>query len=79
MTGETKGIDEQADNMRSSAIQHKREILTSIIKTVMLAGRQNLSLRGHCEDLQHYVLNYPRNFQALLNFRVDSGDVKLRF
>ena len=76
MTGETKGIDEQADNMRSSRIQHNREILTSIIKTVMLAGRQNLSLRGHCDDSQHYVSTNPGNFQALLNFRVDSGDVK---
>ncbi len=78
MTGETKGTDEQADNMRSARIQYNRDILSSIIKTVILAGRQNLSLRGHRDDSQHYVSSNPGNFQAFLNFRVDSGDTKLK-
>ena len=33
MTGENKGIGEQADNMRSERIQHNRDILSSITKT----------------------------------------------
>ena len=78
MLGETKGIDEQADNLRSARIQHNRGILTSITKTVVLAGRQNLSLRGHRNDSTHYSSPNPGNFQALLNFRVDSGDSKLK-
>ena len=77
MMGETKGIDEQADEMRSSRIQHNREILSSIMTTVILTGRQNISLRGHRDDSQHYSSSNPKNFQALLNFRVDSGDTKL--
>ena len=77
MMGETKGIDEQADEMRSSRIQRNREILSSITKTVILTGRQNISLRGHRDDSQHYSSSNPGNFQALLNFRVDSGDTKL--
>ena len=28
-------------------------------------------------DSQHYSFSNPGNFQALLNFRVDSGDTKL--
>ena len=47
MTGATKGIDEQADDMRSVHIQYNRDVLCSITKTVILTGRQNLSLRGH--------------------------------
>ena len=43
-----------------------------------MAGRQNLLLRGHRDDSQHYSSKNPGNFQALLNFRVDSGDTKLQ-
>ena len=78
MTGETKGIDEQADNMRSARVQYNRDILSSITKTVILAGKQNLPLRGHRDDSQHYASPNPGNFQAFLDFRVDSGDTKLK-
>ena len=78
MMGETKGIDEQADKLRSSRIQQNREILGSITKTVILTGRQNMALRGHRDDSQHYSSSNPGNFQALLNFRVDAGDTKLQ-
>ena len=78
MTGETKGIDEQADNLRSERIKYNRSILNAIIKTVILAGRQNFALRGHRDDSQHYSSPNPGNFQALLNYRVDGGDTNLR-
>ena len=74
MTGENKGIDEQADNMRSERIQHNRDILSSITKTVILSGKQNFALRVHRDDSKHYTSANPGNFQALLDFRVDSGD-----
>ena len=54
ISGETKGIDEQADNLRSARIEHNRDISTSINKTDVLTGRQNLSLRGHRHDSTHY-------------------------
>ena len=69
MTGENINIDEQADNMRSERIQHNRDILSSITKTVILAGKQNFALRGHRDDSQHYTSANPGNFQALLDFR----------
>ena len=77
MTGETKGIDEQVDTLRSARIQYNRDILSSITKTVILAGKQNCSLRGHRDDSLHYSSTNPGNFQAFLNFRVDAGDTKL--
>ena len=46
------------------------------MKCVVLCGKQNLPLRGHRDDSQHIEDNNINsgNFQALINFRVDSGD-----
>ena len=56
MMGETKGIDEQADKLRSALIKENREIRGSITKTVILTGRQNMALPGHCDNSQHFSL-----------------------
>ena len=77
MLGNVKGIDEQADNLRSERIQYNRAIVSSIVETVILAGRQNIALRGHRDDSQHYLSPNPGNFQALLNYRIQGGDTKL--
>ena len=74
MMGATKGIDEQTDTLRSTHIQYNRSILSTITKTVILAGRQNVALRGHRDDSRHYTSTNPGNFQAFLNYRVDGGD-----
>ncbi|XP_028394480.1 52 kDa repressor of the inhibitor of the protein kinase-like [Dendronephthya gigantea] len=74
MSGETKGIDEEADNLRSERIAYNRKILCAIVETVVLAGRQNIALRGHRDDSQHYSSTNPGNFQAFLNYRVSGGD-----
>ena len=66
--GESKGIDEQADKLRNKHIEYNRSILSSITKTVVLAGRQNCALRGHQDDSQHYSSPNPGNFQAFLDF-----------
>ena len=50
------------------------------MKTVVLFGRQNIAFRGHREDAKHIAdksIN-SGNFQALLEFRVDSGVEVLR-
>ena len=62
MTGNTKGIDEQVDSIRSTRIQYNRCILKTIVDTVILAFRQNVSLRGHRNDSQHYLSSNPGNF-----------------
>ena len=51
-------------------------MLSSIIKTIVLCGKQNIAIRGHRDDSQHLLdpKNNPGNFQMLLEFRVDSGD-----
>ncbi|XP_028404101.1 zinc finger MYM-type protein 1-like [Dendronephthya gigantea] len=72
------GIDEQTDRMRSACIQQNRSILTSITKTILLAGKQNIALRGHRDDSKYYLSTNPGNFQSLLDFRVDAGDETLQ-
>ena len=78
MMGATKGIDEQTDTLRSARIQYNRSILSTITKTVILAGRQNVALRGHRDDSRHYTSTNPGNFQAFLNYRIDGGDTELK-
>ena len=78
MTGNTKGIDEKVDSIRSARIQYNRCILKTIVDTVILAGRQNVPLRGHRDDSQHYSSSNPGNFQAFLNYRAAGGDTKIQ-
>ena len=55
------------------------KILESNVKTVWLCGRQNFALRGHRDDSRHIEDSTSNvgNFQALLDFRVDGGDMIL--
>ena len=54
----------------------------SIVATVVLCGRQNLSLRGHRDSLievegdESSALNHG-NFWALIKFRIEAGDTIL--
>lgn len=70
-------VDQQLSSIRAKRIAHNREKLKSIAETVILCGRQGISLRGHRDDRRHLeespYANHG-NFMALLNFRVQSGD-----
>ena len=71
-------IDNIIDAKRKDTIMKKK--LLPIIKIVVLCGRQNIALRGHRDNSAHKseVGKNPGNFQALLDFRMDSGDDVLR-
>ena len=47
MEGQRRGIDIEISVQIKSQVAKNRDILKSIAKTVLLAGRQNLALRGH--------------------------------
>ena len=72
MSGKIKGIDEQADHLRSERIAYNRNILRAIVETVILAGRQNLALRGHRDDSQHYILFSSNSDDVHASFCSDS-------
>ena len=50
--------------------------MKSIVKTVIFCGQNNIPLTGKRDDNPDDS-NLQGNFQALLEFRIDSGDVKL--
>ena len=76
---EQPSIQQHVNKVRADQISSNRKILESIIKTIILCGRQNLPLRGHHDNLtdiesDHDGVENCGNFWALLNFRVEAGD-----
>ena len=51
--------------------------MKSIVKTVIFCGQNNIPLRGKRDDNPDDS-NLQGNFQALLEYRIESGDVKLK-
>ena len=79
MNNERQPIDHQLVSALAQQVQTNRELLKSIIKTVIFCGKQSIALRGHRDDLQH--LQQPGNhgnFHALLSFRTEAGDKTLQ-
>lgn len=77
MTRESVPIDQQINNLLQQQIKRNREILKSLFKTIIFCGKNNIALRGpRDDDPQNTSLS--GNFQALLEFRIDSGDQTLQ-
>lgn len=70
-------IDQQLNNIVQQQIARNREILKSLFKTIIFCGKNNIPLRGRRDDDPTNVA-LTGNFQALLEFRVDSGDQTLQ-
>ena len=58
----------QLNSFASEKIRENREKLNLIVETIILCGRQNITLRGHCDDASYYddAKIYPGNLQELL-------------
>ena len=69
-----KPINQIHDKILDRTIAKNRDKLAPIVKTVLLCARHNIPLRGHRDDSDNYETDNCGNFQALLDFRVDSGD-----
>lgn len=81
MKGQQKNIGIQLHSQRNAEIDKNRQKLHSVIKTVILCGRQGLPLRGHRDygniSLEETAEN-EGNFRALIRFRAESGDENLK-
>ena len=79
MNNERQPIDHQLVSALAQQVQTNRQLLNSIIKTVIFCEKQNIPLRGHHDDLKHLQQpgNYG-NFHALLKFRKKAGDKTLQ-
>lgn len=76
MTSPSLGIDNKFDNRNKKQIEINRRVIASVAETVLFCGRQGLALRGHNDDGILEDEN-TSNFNALLKFRIDSGDTVL--
>ena len=77
MRREEVPIDQQINNLLQRQISKSREILKSLLKTVIFCGKNNIALRGRRDDDPQNA-SLSGNFQALLEFRIDSGDQTLQ-
>ncbi|XP_068703325.1 52 kDa repressor of the inhibitor of the protein kinase-like [Montipora foliosa] len=77
MRRQTTPIDQQLNRLIQAQIDENREKMKSIVKTVIFCGQNNIPLRGKRDDNPD-DRNLQGNFQALLEFRIDSGDLKLK-
>ena len=77
MTRRGVPIDQQIDQLIQNRITQNREKIKSIVKTVIFCGQNNIPLRGQRDDKPNDA-SLQGNFQALLQFRIDSGDTKLK-
>ena len=79
MNSEQTPIDHQLVSAVAQQVQRNRELLKSIIRTIIFCSKQNIALRGHRDDSQHFQQpGNHGNFHALLNFRTESGDKSLQ-
>jgi hypothetical protein len=67
--GRTESVKQQLSRSYNEKVKRNMAALESIVKTLILCGRQNLAIRGKTDDRS--------NFMALLEFRAEH-DVSLR-
>lgn len=73
MKQEVVPVDQQLNTILQQQIAKNRTIMASLFKTVLFCQRNNIAFRGsRDEDPSNESLK--GNFQALLYFRVESGD-----
>lgn len=52
-------IDATANKVLSVTIQRNRKMIRPIIATLITLGKQNIAIRGHRDDSQHYLAETP--------------------
>ena len=77
MTRATVPIDQQLNQLVQRQINDNREKIKSIIKTVTFCGQNNFPQKKKRYDNTDDP-SLQGNFQALLDFRIESGDTKLK-
>ena len=75
-------IQQRLQNQASITIKKNRAILKSVLKQLYFVVNRIYSLRGSCEAISpvrssQFAIN-PGSFQALLQFRIESGDEVLK-
>ena len=82
MTHQQPDVRSLLNQAMADRIASNRQKLSSIFKTIVLCGRQNIVIRGHRDNATDIEKNLAdvenhSNFRALLDFRVEAGDTLL--
>ena len=81
MAGKQIDIKSHVDHGRAERIAKNTRRVLSLIKTLMLCGRQDMPICGHRDSLKDVESNkdadHRGNFWALLHFRIDAGGAEL--
>ena len=65
-----QNVSASLETAYATHMRENRNIITPIVKTVILCASNNIPLRGHSED--------KGNFMKLLQFRIDAGNEELK-
>ena len=81
MTGAQKDICASMSSSYNAIVEKNRLILLAIVETVILCGRQNLSLRGHEEERGNFValLHHQAKHNILLADHLKNGDPRTKY
>ncbi|XP_052780668.1 uncharacterized protein LOC128217527 [Mya arenaria] len=82
MSGEQKDIVASMSSSYNVLVERNRQILHAIVETIILCGRQNLSLRGHRdEDRGNFkaLLEYQAKHNAILKDHLENGDPRTKY
>ena len=77
MQNKRRDTDELLSAQLEKRVKENREKLSPIVKCILLCGKTNQALRGHRDDSTQSD-EKQGNFKDLIEFRIDSGDVKLK-
>lgn len=68
-------IDAALDQERQKLSDRNKHVLEAIVDTILLCGRQDISLRGHRDDCTAELMSNRGNFIAILETKAKSDDV----
>ena len=77
MQNKRKDIDQLLSAELEKRVKENREKLSPIVQCILLCGKTNQALRGHRDDSTQND-EQQENFKDVIEFRIDSGDVKLK-
>ena len=77
MQNKRKDIDQLLSAELEKRVKENREKLSPIVQCILLCGKNNQALRGHRDDSTQND-EQQGNFKDVIEFRIDSGDVKLK-
>lgn len=74
--GKQRNILSRISSDYNMLIERNRQILTSIVETIILCGKQNIALRGHDQDNGNFIalLHFQAKHNTILKDHLEKGD-----